>query len=635
MSEFLTDEEMAALEAKSKKSAPQPNAEFLSDDEMAALESSAPSAQGPGAGEAFVRGGNQGASLGSSDELSGVIGALTKGSIVEQAPGMLQSALAAINPGALLASKAAEVITSDKTLSDVGGDYAQARDVERGANAAASEASPGAYLAGNLVGGALSPVNKVLPKGLIAGGATSGVLTGIGMSEGGLAETVEDGAIGGLLGSATGGLLGLAGKAARGVAGSKAIKVALPPIQSAGKKLGSLTRPVTKAIARYFDNDAIKAGMAGVQTKTQLGNEKVMGAVKTLDELGIFSPGDGDMLAPGIEEIRDRTQAVLASKAEELQGVLSQIEADPRTLTSADDIDLSKIKAMALELAKNKSDAGSVKALQEIDNLVANLQDRFVRELAPAGRAADNITITELQNYKQFLQNRAAELGAFEGPTGKALVEAMEEAAGQIRGRIEKVADTVIDPSQRGIIKTLNRAQEAAYALLPVMKNKAAEETAKGVRGPGTWQNIVKYGAAFAAHPLAAAGVGLSDAAATNTGKLIRAGIPRNAKAVKEWAMSALPAIEAQNPGLAATVQQMMKLPEHKLVVAMQPLLAQFSDQFEPSPYASLMNGKLHDQADRDSHRQFVNESVQDPIQRAKELSALNKDGTVLGGLPQ
>ncbi len=462
---------------------------------------------------------------------------------------------------------------------------------------------------------------------MIKGGVAAGALSGAGMAEGGIKERAQGAVMGGALGGALGGVIG------------KGIKIITPKSVVPGQQTTGLGRSALKAVAGYFDNDTIKAGMAGVATKTKLSSDKVQRAVKTLDDLGIFSPSgtpNGPRgLAPSIDEIFDRTQAVAVSKADELKGVLSQIKDDPRTLTSIDDIDLSELQTLRFKLAKNTTDRGSVAAVKEIDDLISNIQGRFSAELAPAGRGAPNVDILDLQEYKQHLQGRTVAVGGFGPETDKALAEAMEAASEKIRTRIENVADAVIDPTQRGIVKTLNRAQEAAAVLLPSMKQKKAAEALKDFKGPGTLSNIIKYGAALAYSPLAAVGVGVMDAAQTNTGALVRAGIPRNVKAIKQWATQMLPSLAQQNPGMAGQIQQMLKLPENKLIPAMQPFLAQFGDEFEASPYVSLMNGKIWNPEERDSHRAHIIDSVEDPIDRAKQLSALNKDGTVLGNLPE
>lgn len=142
----------------------------------------APKPEGPGLGEAVVRGAAQGVTLGFADEIAGAL------------------------KGAFTAA------TTDKTLGEA---YTEARDESRGKYRSAREAHPIGYGLAQILGGtatALVPGGSLAKlgtgaAGAIARGAGTGIAAGAGESEASTVEgVVKDAATGGLVGGALGGV---------------------------------------------------------------------------------------------------------------------------------------------------------------------------------------------------------------------------------------------------------------------------------------------------------------------------------------------------------------------------------------------------------------------------------------------
>ena len=152
--------------------------------------------------------------------------------------------------------------------------YDQLRDEERGSNAAAAQANPGSYLAGNvaaaLPSGAYGLGKTAAMSALKSGGI--GAVQGLGTSNaedvGGMAADAAKGAAiqGATAGTLTG--VGNAIKAGTGALGVQAIKNAkLAP----GGEAGSLS-PASFAGAKPYFVDAAKAARAGTADATQMAN---------------------------------------------------------------------------------------------------------------------------------------------------------------------------------------------------------------------------------------------------------------------------------------------------------------------------------------------------------------------------
>lgn len=197
MANFLTDEQMAELEAREQQSvAPQAKTPgFISDEEMAAIENPKTSQL-----ESGVMGAVEGASLGFVDELAGGLEAL--GSKV---------GLRGVGGG--FADIRRETPEEDAlSFSDV---YKQGRDSRRATYEQSRLDNPATFntakIGGGIASGIAAPVGRVTSLAKGAGvGAGMGALTGFGESQGDLEEQGMDalraGGLGGALGAAGAGL---------------------------------------------------------------------------------------------------------------------------------------------------------------------------------------------------------------------------------------------------------------------------------------------------------------------------------------------------------------------------------------------------------------------------------------------
>lgn len=262
MSDFISDEDMAKIEAESN---------FISDEDMMKMEADAPSALQSG-----LRGALQGVTMGLADEASGGIEALW-----EKAKG---------NPTAF------------------GELYAQSRDDSRNKNKLAEEANPGSYTTGQIggaIGTALIPGMGGASLGRLA---TQGAVQGFGSSDAEDAgQLAQDTAMGAGMGVAAFG----AGKALQGGAKlvgkglSKAGNAAAEGVESGSKKLltklGGVDDDIAGIMTGNFGDDAF-TGFRGAAAK---------GSAKELEELvldKLAKSGKSHMVTPdkisrGVDDI--------------------------------------------------------------------------------------------------------------------------------------------------------------------------------------------------------------------------------------------------------------------------------------------------------------------------------------------
>lgn len=508
--------------------------------------------------------------------------------------------------------------------------YEQHRDEYRAADKAAQEANPLTYGGFQIAGGMVSPVNALLPgaagaKGLAAtaktakaaglfsretakqiglmgvGSGVAGGITGAGMSEGNALDVAKDTALGTAVGTGAGLVLGAGGKAA---------------MATARTGMG-ITRKAVKAVAKYFDPDTLKASAIGATARdlSKKGPNNLKDAIEELNVNEVFAPDVETGLAPDLELVQKRTDTLLETSVRAVKNVIAKVSPETPP-TFVDDIDVSEVVAYRNNVAKEIGSTGP-KAVEKVDGVIARFQEKL----------RNGMSLSDLQDEKVRLGNEIRKLGGLKDADSVAEVEAMELLLGKLRTRIEDLADQNLPEELAGFIRKENAKQGAALTALPKIDNKINQEDLQGAAG-GLPQ-IIRFATANTS------GAKLLRAQASEAVAPMITAIPRSAAGVKQWAAQNMASIERMNPGLAAQVAQMIKLPPNKMIPLMQPLLQQFGDQFEPSPYPSLMDGKLSDPADRDSHRLHINQNVHDPIQKAKELSALNKDGSVIGGLPE
>jgi hypothetical protein len=230
MKKFLTDEEMAELEAKS---VPQTlsNKKFLTDEEMAKLEAM----QKPSVTSSALRGAAQGVTFGFSDEIAGA------------------------------AEAAYDVATTDKKLSDLKDLYRQRRDESRELNELAAKANPKAYTAGEITGGLAS---LVVPVGVVGRGVGAlsklgtvgkAVTTGAALGAAGGAGYSEEETVRGTLADMA---IGATTGAALGAAGGAAGKAAGKFIEKAPEAAKSVSTSSIKEVLREGGKETAK-GLAG------------------------------------------------------------------------------------------------------------------------------------------------------------------------------------------------------------------------------------------------------------------------------------------------------------------------------------------------------------------------------------
>ena len=225
--------------------------------------------------DAFLRGGRQGASLGFADEnealkavalgtASDLVDAFERGDFVDTLKAAPRKAVEG---------------------------YRAIRDLERGADKRAREANPGAFVAGELVGGAPA---MLLPGGMsrqgLALAAGAGATTGYGASE-------EESPIRAGADALTGAALGLGGQALGDAAGRAFPRLA----QKAQEGLGDFAAMRALNAAGYFKNELkpiIKRG--GVERAVTMGEH-------LLDEPGVIQAGRNvESVLEGVEGAREK-----------------------------------------------------------------------------------------------------------------------------------------------------------------------------------------------------------------------------------------------------------------------------------------------------------------------------------------
>lgn len=344
------------------------------------------------AGESFLKGAQQGLTLGHSDELAGATGAALEGATSSPSEGQ---------------TKLDQILQA----------YREYRDPERKQIALAEKQHPGMSFAGNLAGGALIPggifgeeaqLAKNLPlkdavkeitKSGIKTGSKIGSIVGEGTSDtditngepGQLTNAVVDTAKGGLAGAALGPILPLAGAGIKGLAKS--------------------TVNEFPTLAKSFD--AFKKGLSG---------EKLTGGElePAMKELTSFSEEVGNVLT-GRKTSAGKALEKSAKKYEELGGSINLDKVD-ELINRADNILKSpKVpEQYKAEVAKNKN------YLEQLKSGVR--QEKLVQDYEKVARINQ-------QNQKRFadvqdkiaLQNRNSEV------VPKVAEEQLKQQAAKIR----------------------------------------------------------------------------------------------------------------------------------------------------------------------------------------------------------
>lgn len=234
-------------------------------------------ASGPSEVESLAKGGAQGITIGTGDEITGAI------------QGGADSFLRGLS---MLKGETPVDLNPINTVKHLLEQYRYHRDVERGNNARAREAHPNYYMGGEIVGGAALPIPVGAGvKGAMKAGAALGGAYGLGTSESDLSKGEVGGA---LLDTAAGGAAGATG----GAAGHGLIKAG----EGALSGLKSL-------LSKYAAGRALKAvGGTKATVKNIVGKDKVGEFAADLYDHGIVTP------LASMDEIAERVGAKLQSE---------------------------------------------------------------------------------------------------------------------------------------------------------------------------------------------------------------------------------------------------------------------------------------------------------------------------------
>jgi hypothetical protein len=386
-------------------------------DEWTAAVKGALASDPPGAGEAAARGAVQGATAGFSDEAVGGV----KGGLARIVRGMYNAAH----------SIDQRVPQSDVDPMKV---YVDARDAERGKNAAAREAHPIAFGAGE-VGGGLA-----LPGGSLAKAAGTGLVSGLGHSD---TKDVGDAAAGAVTGMAGYGL-------AKGV--GRFIKGA--PARADQRDLNTVTEGVRATVANRIggERDRVLAAIKDPEVQKALGDPKKMIDVA---EQGLAREGDA---ADQIMGAADSAAARAAGKAGH-GGMRVMDVAAP----------LEQFKNQLIQSSANPA------AIARVETLI----DQF-----RTGIGRDPNKLVPAAQVRQFLSEQI-QRPAFKGdpmnPDTTPVQEALQRASGVVK---DSLKDYVHKNLSAASVNVLQRSWDKSMAL-HLLSQAAEEQAVKASRAPG------------------------------------------------------------------------------------------------------------------------------------------------------
>lgn len=518
-------------------------------------------------------------------------------------------------------SGAVESVLSPKT-------YQQARDESRANFAVAEEANPVTAGLGNLAGGAASflvPGMGALSKGgAIASGAKLGALYGAGNSTADLTQ----GDVGGLLKD-------VAQNAAVGAAGSKVFDLA-------GRGLSFAAQKGAQAVGQAF-NPALQRVMAmGAKAKDLLDprNNRVLRAQQILKDKGVFDRLEDGSL-PSQEVLAQRIEQVRQDAAGGLQDLFAKY-GNAR-------VDLKPLRPMVddiYEIIQSAKPSQEDPLFQEALGMLQRIEDTG-GELSELWRIKKDTG--QQVNWDQKNQNMSSATEIFRTINqrlGDFLESSTEQVAQQHGGDLGK--------SLAELNSSYAAAANTQEMLAKQIANNAASASILGQRfgdlaggGIGASVGSLIGGPVGAAVGYGAATLGAS-AARSAEGRLWRAevgeqmhqrqqqlavalgAIPRTVDGVKQWVAKNMQVITQTVPQLAPMAQQLATQPPpaaEQTIRTVMPLLARF---MAPSPYASELNGKISEPADRLTiEKQLKQMPGLSPSALAVRMSALNRDGTI------
>lgn len=417
MANFLTDEQMAELEAaESKKPA------FISDEQMAAMEQPKTSQL-----ESGIMGAAEGASLGWVDELAGGLEALG-------------SKIGLRGVGGKFSDIRRETPEEDAmSFTDV---YAQGRDARRAVYEQAQKDNPGTFTAAKIGGGIASslavPVGaaSTLARGVGTGFAT-GAATGLGESQGEagdqLLDALKSGGLGGVFGAAGTGLSKLmtpASKAARDQAARSAYRVT-----------GGLKSDINKLYNQTPDEigqELLDRGMITLGTKR--GSREL--SEKILQDLNKFRTGQDKFLG-AVDDV--------APNSFDVSKVIGKIR------KSADEY-------------RSMAGSGNQSFAQSLDNEADILSDLY--------SANPNISLKDALSLKRnFDQGGKYQSPLSEA----AKVEAARTARGAVNREIDNIVSQLVSPEAAGAYNQTrqgaSRLMSAKNALEQAQMREQANKT--------------------------------------------------------------------------------------------------------------------------------------------------------------
>lgn len=390
-----------------------PDSEFLDmgatpDDEFLAMgatpESSAASSEEAAPSisklKSMQKGLEQGTSLGFADEMQGGIGAST------DAVQSLLHKLGITGPAAsdVNADLAAQGFTGDIGPQSFGDTYSQARDSARQEYQAASDANPGSYLAGNVIGGGLTAA--ALP-GMVSapmGPAAEGASLMARMGQGAVNALPMSAMVGAGSSNAdlTKGELGQFGKdVAKDTAIGGGIGMALP---AAGAALGAGKNAITGTQTYQDLMDAYTAG----KNKLNLSSPEFL--TQARDKLK-------DLASQADDAVRGKTGKLFGEKKNLLKDLESQnLSADAKNALD----ELKKVSANSAMRDEetqviNKTldrhiQKGTTKSPQELESLLSDLKDLKANVQTPSGMEAVNSAIDQVKTLQNGMDQNLGKL---------------------------------------------------------------------------------------------------------------------------------------------------------------------------------------------------------------------------------
>jgi len=255
---------------------------------------------------------------------------------------------------------------------------------------------------------------------------------------------------------------------------------------------------------------------------------------------------------------------------------------------------------------------GTVNKQQIVDELTNELEarirtgandkdvSRLRKVLKNLKELPDELSITDVETGKRMFQDEA------KGVMGDALQKQGAKAAGR----------TYKEASEEAIGQTLGGEELAAFQqaknefgmLAPIVGAGDEILNDKGRLTKGLFSSAKDF-----------VGERLMSTAAVAAYK-----IPRTYEGLKQ----ALPDLIQRDPVLGTAVQQALTLPKERALRVLGPIISSANSEFEDSEYPSLFEGRLNSEEDKAAYSERIKDEMS-PIERAKAMSALNKDGAV------